>query len=83
MQKLIIYIEIGADVAVQFEAPTLQIAAKLLYDNHGVCEDKKKQIGVEIDANIGFFIDIRGWDKTSKKTSNTVFEVPLWVSTVY
>ncbi|MDT5029525.1 MAG: hypothetical protein QOE61_5975 [Micromonosporaceae bacterium] len=54
-----------------------------MYDTHGVCEDKKKQIGVEIDADIGFFVDIKGWDKTGKTTSNTVFEVPLWVSTVH
>jgi hypothetical protein len=53
-----------------------------MYDNHGVCEDKKKQIGVAIDADVGFFVDIRGWDKTNKKTSNTVFEVTLWVSMI-
>ena len=36
-----------------------------------------------MDADIGFLLDIRGWDKVGKKTSNTVFEVPLWVSMVY
>jgi hypothetical protein len=70
----------GADVAVAFKAPDLQIAARLMYDKKGVCEDKKKQIGVDIDGDIGFVADIRGWDQESDSVSNTLFEVPLWVS---
>jgi len=54
-----------------------------MYDNHGVCADKKKQIGVDIDGDIGFVVDIRGWDKFKKEAGNTLFEVPLWVSMVY
>ena len=83
MQKLMISIDVGANVAVQFKAPSLQIAARLMYDNNGVCADKKKTIGVDIDGDIGFVVDIRGWDQKSKNAGNTLFEVPLWVSMVH
>jgi hypothetical protein len=83
MQKLMISIDVGANIAVQFKAPSLQIAARLMYDNNGVCADKKKTIGVDIDGDIGFVVDIRGWDQKSKNAGNTLFEVPLWVSMVH
>ena len=54
-----------------------------MYDNNGVCADKKKTIGLDIDGDIGFVVDIRGWDQKSKNAGNTLFEVPLWVSMVH
>ena len=54
-----------------------------MYDSNGVCADKKKKIGVDIDGDIGFAVDIRGWDQTSENAGNTLFEVPLWVSMVH
>jgi hypothetical protein len=78
-----ISIDVGVNVAVQFKAPSLQIAARLMYDSDGVCADKKKTIGVDIDGDIGFVVDVRSWDQTSENAGNTLFEVPLWVSMVH
>jgi hypothetical protein len=54
-----------------------------MYDSDGVCADKKKTIGVDIDGDIGFVVDVRSWDQTSENAGNTLFEVPLWVSMVH
>jgi hypothetical protein len=63
-----ISVDVGAGIALDFRAPIFQIAARLEYDSSGDLADKKKQIGVDIDGDIGF-VDIRGWDQLSEKSN--------------